>query len=246
MHTPTLRTTLIVALALAAALLLPCAHAQTPPDATPPDTAPGVAASDTATPPPPAPPMTPDAGTTPDTTAPTAVPVTAVPASSSDDEDKPRSRRFRIGPQIGVYLPTDSKTRDRFGDTWLSLGLGLGPIERLATKGHLAIDVALQYQQHSGNHVLLIPLGVGYRQPLTHNPDAKNVPYIGVTGDLYLADVRSQPDNVGSGLRSAAGGSVILGVNFGDSGNLQARYQFVSHIQSFDFSGLSLTAGYRF
>lgn len=222
------------ALALAAALLLPGAYAQ---DAT----------------------ATPPAATTPDgttTAAPTTsavdVPAATVPMtpqiSSTSDEstDKPKSHRFHLGPEVGVYLPTNSRTRDRFGSTWFSLGLGLGSIASVSSKGQLGFDLSLNYQQHDDNRVLLIPVGLGYRVALTQNPEAKSVPYAGVTGDIYFADVRSPVDNVGSGIREGVGGSVLLGVNFGQTGNLEARYQFVSHIQSFDFSGLSLRAGYRF
>lgn len=225
--------TLTGALALGAALLLPGAHAQdaaTTPDAT--ATTPGVTA--------------PATGAV-DVPAATAPPMTNPPASSSDESyEKPKSNRFRLGPEVGVYLPTNSRTRDRFGAAWLSLGLGFGPITGVTSKGQLGFDLSLNYQQHEGNRVFLLPLGLGYRVALTQNPESKTVPYAGVTGDVYLADVRSIPDNIHSGIRAGGGGSVLLGVNFGESGNLEARYQFVSHIQSFDFSGLSLRAGYRF
>ncbi len=71
-------------------------------------------------------------------------------------------------------------------------------------------------------------------------------PITASTGDLELADLRSGDYNVHSGLRTGVGGSVLAGVNFGDSGYLEARYLVVSRIKSFDLSGFNLTAGYRF
>ncbi len=195
-----------------------------------------------------------DAPTTPDTTAGAVdVPAASMPEATpqatpvtEEGADPPKSRGFRLGPEVGLYFPTNSRTRDRFGDAWLSLGLGFGPISGITSKGQLGFDLSLNYQQHNGNRVLLLPVGLGYRVALTQNPEAKTIPYAGVTGDVYLADVSAPVDNVHSGLRAGGGGSVLLGVNFGQTGNLEARYQFVSHIQSFDFSGLSLRAGYRF
>ncbi|MDQ2686358.1 MAG: hypothetical protein M3Y28_00660 [Armatimonadota bacterium] len=195
---------------------------------------------------------TPDTtATTPNTSAVDAPAVTApltpqIAATSDSDSDQRQSNRFHLGPEVGVYLPTNSRTRDRFGDAWLSVGLGLGSIHGVSSKGQLGFDLSLNYQQHNDNRVFLMPLGIGYRVALTQDPEAKSIPYAGVTGDVYLADVRSVPDNVHSGLRAGGGGSVLLGVNFGQTGNLEARYQFVSKIQTFDFSGLSLRAGYRF
>jgi hypothetical protein len=234
LHSRSRTTALSSALMLATALLLPGAHAQTMPDATPPVT------------------DAPPAATAPDTTPPTvtapAMPdtTTAAPATPSATPDQSSSKsKFRIGPTVGVYIPTDGKTRNRFGSDWLSLGLGFGPITAITTKGQLGFDLNLQYQQHSGNHILLIPLGIGYRVALTDTPGAKTVPYVGVTADAYVIDLKSNQDNV-SGTHVTGGGAALIGVNFGDSANIEARYQFVSSSQGFDLSGLNLTAGYRF
>lgn len=224
------------ALTLTAAWLLPGAYAQDATDT--PDT--------TATAP-----AAPDATAAPDNSAVNTPAVTApmtpqISSTSDTDADQHKSNRFHLGPEVGVYLPTNSRTRDRFGDAWLSVGLGLGSIHGVSSKGQLGFDLSLNYQQHNDNRVFLMPLGIGYRVALTQDPNAKSIPYAGVTGDVYLADVRAVPDNVHSGIHAGGGGSVLLGVNFGETGNLEARYQFVSAIQTFDFSGLSLRAGYRF
>ncbi len=222
------------------------AQAQTP------DTTTAVPPAATAPAPDAAPPMTlsaPDATSPMTPSTPAASPTvttTVTPTPAPAPESSSSASRFRIGPSVGVYLPTDSKTRDRFGSTWVSLGLGFGPFDVIKAQGQLGFDLNLQYQKHDDNHVFLLPVGLGYRIALTKDAEARAIPYAGVTGDLVFADVRSVADNVHSGFRTGAGASALIGVNFGSNTNLEARYQFISRIKSFDFSGLSLTAGYRF
>ena len=60
------------------------------------------------------------------------------------------------------------------------------------------------------------------------------------------ADITSNPDNIHNSFNVGVGASEFVGVNFGDSAFLEARYYEFSSIHSFDFSGLSLDAGYRF
>ncbi|MDQ2799616.1 MAG: hypothetical protein M3Y13_08250, partial [Armatimonadota bacterium] len=155
-----------------------------------------------------------------------------------------KSNRFQIGPEVGVYLPTSSKTRSEFGGSWLTIGLGLGSINQVRSQGQLAFDLQVLYQRKNGNHAFLAPLGVSYRKAVSQS--GGNTVYVGAAADLYLADLRAQDYDVHSGLRTGFGGSVLAGVNFGDSAFLEARYLAVSRIKGFDLSGLDLTAGYRF
>ncbi len=231
----TLFRTAALAAALAAVTGIHAAQAQTPDTTTSVPPAGAAPAPDTA---PPMTPMTP--ATNPDVTT------TVTPTPDPEPEQKKSASRFRIGPSVGVYLPTNSKTRDRFGSSWVSLGLGFGPFDVIKAQGQLGFDLNLQYQKHNDNHVFLLPVGLGYRIALTKDTEARAIPYAGITGDLVFADVRSVADNVHSGFRTGAGASALIGVNIGTNTNLEARYQFISRIKSFDFSGLSLTAGYRF
>ncbi len=203
----------------------------------------------------------PPAATTPVTppatdTTPTAPPAPATPpattpppASTTGGNDPasstPRKRaRFRIGPEVGVYLPTSSKARDQFGSSWLTIGLGIGSIGRVRKEGQTSFDLQVLYQSRSGNHAFLAPVGVGYRVALSQSGGATT--YAGATADVYFADIRSGDYDVHSGVRTGFGGSPLIGVTFGDSGFLEARYLIVSKIRGFDLSGLNLTAGYRF
>ena len=213
------------------------ARAQVPGDTPPAPTAPAAPTTPTTDPNAPASP----GGTT--TTSPSTGTTTSSgnnPASSS-----PKKRtRFRIGPEVGVYLPTSSKSRDQFGSSWLTIGLGLGDIGRITPQGQTSFDLQVLYQSKNGNHAFLAPIGIGYRVAVSRS--GPNTAYVGATADLLLADLRSGDYNVHSGLRTGFGGSALAGVNFGDSGYLEARYLAVSRIKGFDLSGLNVTAGYRF
>jgi hypothetical protein len=178
---------------------------------------------------------------------PTTAPVTTAPettAPPAPEPDSQRSNRFRIGPEVGVYFLTSGKARSQFGNSAISLGLGLGSIAQASTRGRLALDLQVQYQTRDGNHLFLAPLGVAYRKAL--NSGGPNVAYAGATVDLDFVDIRSADYNVHSGVRTAFGASPLIGVSFGDSGFLEARYLYVSRIKGFDLSGLNLSAGYRF
>ena len=237
-RTTRMTTQIAAGAALLIALTLPGAHAQTAAvmgdghfvvwQAT--------AAPDTTTPPAAPPDMTPPAAP-----APSAAPA---PGDSPQSDAPKKSGRLQIGPEVGVYLPTSSKTRSEFGGSWLTIGLGLGSIHQVHGKGQTAFDLQVLYQKKNGNHAFLAPLGISYRTAISQS--AGNTVYVGVTGDLYLADLRAQDYDVHSGLRTGFGGSVLTGVNFGDSAFLEARYLGVSKIKGFDLSGLNLTAGYRF
>ena len=234
-------TRLLAGSALALVLATPAAMAQTPTD-TPPAPPSAPAPTDT-TPAAPAPADTapaapaPAVDSTPSTAPETTAPATPAPAP------KHRSR-FRIGPEVGVFFLTSGKARSQFGNSAVSLGIGLGSISQATTQGRLALDLQVQYQTKNGNHLFLAPLGVAYRKAL--NQGGPNVAYVGLTADLDFVDIRSADYNVHSGVRTAFGASPLIGVTFGDSGFLEARYLYVSRIKGFDLSGLNVSAGFRF
>jgi hypothetical protein len=151
---------------------------------------------------------------------------------------------FTIGPQVGVFLPTDSKTRNRFGSSWLSVGIGIGPVVPASRRGALEVDLQLLSQTGSDRHVYIAPLGLQYRQALTGS--GPNVPYVGASADAIFADIRSPQDNAHSGLREGVGGSAFVGTTFGTNAYVEARYLVTSTIESFNLSGLEFTVGARF
>ena len=234
-------TRILAGSALAFLLAMPGALAQAPVDATPPAAPAATAPTPDQTAPAP---INPTPSTAPESTAApeTSAPETTAPASSAPESH--HSNRFRIGPEVGVFFLTSNKARSQFGNSAVSLGLGIGSIAQASPQGRLALDLDIQYQTRNGNHLFLAPLGVAYRKALGQS--GANVAYFGLTADLDFVDIRSADYNVHSGIRTAFGASPILGVSLGDSGFLEARYLYVSKTKGFDLSGLNLSAGYRF
>src|SRR5262245_34756890 len=62
------------------------------------------------------------------------------PDSGGEDQSGPQ---FRIGPEVGFYFPSNSKTRDAFGSRFLNIGVGLGTISQKSARGALAFDLSI-------------------------------------------------------------------------------------------------------
>ena len=170
--------------------------------------------------------------------------------SSAEDrrgEERPRRRRrFTLGPQIGTFLPTSARVRDRFGSSWFSIGPGLGAIRQPAYKGRFSYDVSFSSQKSGGNRAYVVPVGASYTKALRSDATCSTQPYYGVTLNVVGTKIRSLPDAVDTGVRAAPGGSLFLGSTLGEQAFVEARYRAMSKVAGFNFSGLDLTAGYRF
>jgi hypothetical protein len=208
---------------------------------------PGAFAQDTTAPVAPAtPPIT--------TTAPLPPPATTEPvpadtspksgtkAASSGNTDN--SRRFSFGPEVGVYLPTNSKTRSAFGSTWFNIGLGIGGIPQASHSGRLQFDLGLLGTSKADRQILIAPIGLSYIHALSQSTDGG--PYAGISGDVFLTQLRSDSEGILSRIRGTAGGSAFVGTAFGQRGYIQARYYLLGNIRGYNLSGLNLSTGYRF
>ena len=214
---------------------LPCAaHAQE----TPAQPAPGD----------PTPPVTP----TPD---PTATPAAAAapatqttPATTTPTTDtapsKPAHHRLVFGPEIGVYFPTSSKTQSAFGDAWYNFGLGLGAIQQTRSGGRFQLDFSYITQARNDKRVDIAPIGVSYRYGIGHSTTTG--PYVGVSADEFLTQIRNDSAHIVSRIRGTGGGSVFIGTTFSERGYVQARYYELGSIRGYDFSGMNISTGYRF
>jgi hypothetical protein len=153
-------------------------------------------------------------------------------------------RRFSVGPQVGVFLPSSGKTANRFGDTWFSLGVGFGRYSDREDRGRITADFDLFQQSHGSNHAFLLPVGLAYEQGLGRSGRA--APYVGLSANAVLTDIRSDQDGIASRYRMAYGGSAFAGVNYGPHAQFEVRYYALSRVRSLDLSGLSVQSGYRF
>ena len=97
----------------------------------------------------------------------------------------------------------------------------------------------------SQSEVLLAPIGLVYRKSVSE--ERKVRPYVGVSANLLLANLRSdlQIDPIKSGFRSGGGGSLFGGVTVGKRFYIEGRYYSFSKIRGFDFSGTNIAIGWR-
>ena len=161
-------------------------------------------------------------------------------------EEKPR-KRIVWGPEVGFYFPSSDRTRAAFGETWVNYGVGFRPIELATKKGGVGFDLNIVSTRGDKRRATLIPVAAIYKQAIGGGePGVGTTPYIGVTAGLLFADLRSDNYGVSSGFRGGYGGSALLGMTYRTSAFVEARYQAFNKIKSYDLSGISLTAGYRF
>lgn len=164
--------------------------------------------------------------------------------NSDKQEPKTKHRIPWLGPQFGTFLPTSAKVRDRFGDSWTAIALGLGQVTQPSDHHAVVVDYSAIFNKSGDNYALIAPVGVAYQQFFGSNRKAH--PYIGASADLVLASIRSDEDHVKSGLTVVPGGSVFTGISFGRRAFLEARYTAVSKVKDFDLSGTNITLGFRF
>jgi hypothetical protein len=196
-----------------------------------------------------------DVDTPAETTPPVAAPAPPPPAPEpappqrevlvpANEANAPRKSRFRIGPELSLFLPSSGKTSDAFGSSWFGVGLGFGSIRRTARQGELGAEVYLLNNSHDDADAWLVPVGLAYRHPI--GSGLGGGPYAGGAVDLLFTDLHSPADGVDWGLRMGAGLGPIVGSTFGNSGYVEARYLLTTKVAGFDLSGLSFTAGARF
>lgn len=183
------------------------------------------------------------------------------PPPPAEPAPKPRPHLY-LGPDIGVFIPTSGRTRNAFGGSWFDFGLGLGPIAHLSENGRFAPDLHFITQAANGNRMFFGLVGVEYRrpfgvrfphpeqqggggaEPVLHRPDW--VPYVGASADLMVGQLRDVSVGEHSVVHSGGSGSLFIGINFRDHAFFEARYREDTVIETFDLSGFSLNAGYRF
>jgi hypothetical protein len=167
----------------------------------------------------------------------------AQPAPPPADERQAAPRpRFTFGPDIGLYLPTKNLVRDRFGNSWFSLGLGFGQYEVAPVSGKIGFNINFLTNKHNSNTVYLIPIGVQYRKGLTQGQSA--TPYVGAEADVVVSDLHSATDNVKWGVRTSGAGSLFGGIDFGKNARFEVQYIGFSDIAGYNFSGTNLVAGF--
>jgi hypothetical protein len=183
---------------------------------------------------------------------PNATPASQSPTPSPSASPPQKHRGFeipKIGVDLGLFIPSDSKTRNRFGKSWTNIGIGIGRPDTPSGTGRVGLDIGVVSKSSGDHHAFVAPLGVYYRRAFNADDVQSGrllIPYYGVSADLVVLDLRSPEDNVHSRFRLGYGGSAIIGTTIGASGFAEAKYLAVGKVKSFDLSGASFTVGVRF
>ena len=156
-------------------------------------------------------------------------------------------RRFPlVGPEAEVYLLSSGRARDRFGSTLTGIGLGFGSVAP-SKKARLSPDINILSSSRGRNEAFFVIAGLQYKRAFSpERADSSGfVPYYGVGLNAVYGRVKvpslGQRDNGFGG-----GASVFLGTTLGRRSYVEARYRGLSSVGSYNFSGLSLSAGLRF
>lgn len=154
------------------------------------------------------------------------------------------SVRFSIGPDVGVYFPTDSKIKSVFGSSIFGFGLHFGGAD-LAQKSGFGGDIGLVSAQKNGSDFYAFQLMGKYEKYFGHPHTKGFVPYAEVSAGLAYADYKI---NYGGGHFAA---KVILPTAKFEAGFLYHRdfkfsieYDLFGPTNGFRFDGLTLKATY--
>lgn len=164
--------------------------------------------------------------------------VTVEPAE--DPQQEGRKGRLVLVPAFNMYYPSDSKTQDRFGSSWPSIGLSVAWRDK--NTDPKKIELRLDGMGRSGDKVkaLVFPLGIGISQRLSSSDNL--VTYAGVSANVYFGKVVSELDGVNTGWKIKAGPGAFIGANIGSRFNIQASYYGVPSLGGFGLSGFNLSA----
>jgi len=139
----------------------------------------------------------------------------------------------------GVFMPSNSDTKDVFGDSWQRFGLEVIRPE-ITTEWLRLIDISVLSRNDVGD-VVLVPLNVGFEKKLAGGEDAQL--YTILRAGPYYGKVEAPPDIDDSTLGLNA--NATLGVMFNKRFYIEARYDYFSRFAGFNFDGFTLSAGVR-
>jgi hypothetical protein len=188
------------------------------------------------------------AGAAPSTASPQGS-TSSAPGASSAPGSKHGFKIPELGINLGIFVPSDAKTRNRFGSVWTGIGLGIGKIYMPSGGGSFGLDLGLSGETSGSNYAYIAPVGVSYRRAFSAAQVKSGdtfIPYFGFTADLVGVDLRSPQDNVHPNVQFTVGGSASIGTTIGKSGFAEARYAEIGRVEGFDLSGVGLTVGVRF
>lgn len=172
----------------------------------------------------------------------TLIAVSCAAVSPSANAQESRGLFSNVGVDVETYLPFSGKTKDTFGSRFTGVGLGFGSI-RPKVGGGISPDISIMSTKQNGDRALLALAGLQYRRPFSDKTGVRLVPYFGAGANLLYGRLRVDGDRESD---FGAGASVFLGASISRHAFVEARVRLLSEVASYDFSGLSLSAGVRF
>lgn len=151
--------------------------------------------------------------------------------------------RFGLGGSAGVFFPTSSVLRDKFGSSVTSIGISPSD-ESLPSAARIFTDISVLSANRSGNRFLVIPATIGFGKTFGKPADVSR-PYARVgVGIAYFDYSISHEGRRRSDRNFGAAADAEVGVLVGGRLRLSARYYFLSERDGFNFNGLELAVKY--
>lgn len=189
-----------------------------------------------------------------------AIFASAYAAVVAQAQERPPVKRPYIpvyGADVELYFPASARVRALFGDTWTGFGPGLGPVfgrKGLSLRPDLQILNSQRRRDAAGLNqavlgILRAQVRYDFEAPAVITPQGPRfrtfAPFVGGSLDVMYADVTSRTAGV-SVKRLGGGATVFAGTSIGLNAFIVARYQFLTEVSGLDFSGASLSLGFRF
>lgn len=163
--------------------------------------------------------------------------VAPVPALAQDS--------VAIGGSVGVYVPTDSATRDALGSSWFSWGIG--PVQISSANGRrVSSDLGFLIRKNGGNKLFMLRPTMGFSQSFGDPTKTSAVPYVALrTGPAYADYSITRFGVYSSDKKIGWNGNVELGVVFNQVFAISARYDVMSKFNDYNFNGWTLSARFQ-
>lgn len=154
---------------------------------------------------------------------------------------KPKEkRRLVLMPSFNSFSPSDSKTQNRFGSSWPSIGFALAYKTQNMDPRRIEFRLDGIAQSSATTSAFVFPVGIGVNKIMSSSKQATT--YAGLTANLYIAKLKSLPDNVDTGWQVKPGAGALVGANIGQKLNVQASYYLIPDLGGFNLSGLNVSA----
>lgn len=165
------------------------------------------------------------------------------PALASQSPQPKEKRRLVLMPSFNSFSPSNSKTRDRFGSSWPSVGFALAYKTQNMDPRKIEFRLDGIAEKSDTTSAYIFPVGLGVNKVISSSK--RFTSYTGLTANLYIAKLNSTPDHVDTGWQFKAGAGALMGANVGQKLNVQASYYLIPDLGGFNLSGFNVSAHFQ-